>query len=114
MKLPNGHLAVVDIAKPRDYCLNPDHEDGKHKARVFTSALGLIRGDAHWLCERLLKAAASEPAILVSETRFGRLYMIEFRVSTASHSAVIRSGWIVRYSEEFRRLVTCYVKPRSV
>ena len=26
--LPNADRAVVDIAKLRDYCLNPDHEDG--------------------------------------------------------------------------------------
>jgi hypothetical protein len=37
--LPNGHRAFVDVAKLRDYYLNPSHEDGKHKARVFASAL---------------------------------------------------------------------------
>lgn len=31
---------MVDIAKLRDYCLNPLHDEGKHKARVFASALG--------------------------------------------------------------------------
>ena len=46
--LPNGDRAVVDIAKLTDYCLNPQHEDGKHKARVFASALGLGREDAEW------------------------------------------------------------------
>ena len=46
--LPNGHKAVVEIAKLTDYCLNPQHEDGKHKARAFASALGLGREDAEW------------------------------------------------------------------
>ena len=46
--LPNGDRAIVDIAKLTDYCLNPQHEDGKHKARVFASALGLGREDAEW------------------------------------------------------------------
>jgi len=60
--LPNGDRAVVDIAKLNDYCLNPHHEDGKHKARVFRSALGLGRKDAEWLRGKLLQAAAREPA----------------------------------------------------
>ena len=38
MKLPNGSLAIVDIRKIRNYCLNLDHPSGKHKARVFASA----------------------------------------------------------------------------
>ena len=41
--LPNPDRAVVDLAKLRDYCLNPQHEEGKHKARVFASALGLTQ-----------------------------------------------------------------------
>ncbi len=41
MKLPNSDRAVVDIAKLRDYCLNPAHPRGRHKARVFAAALGL-------------------------------------------------------------------------
>ncbi len=110
MMLPNGNRAVVDAAKLRDYCLDEKHEDGKHKARVFASALGLGRADAEWLRQRLLNAAAHEPAVVISDTRFGTLYMIEFVVTTASGSAVIRSGWIVRYSEDFPRLTTCYVK----
>ncbi len=41
MKLPNGERAVVDIIKLQDYCLNPAHPRGQHKARVFAAALGL-------------------------------------------------------------------------
>ena len=59
--LPNGDRAVVDFVKLSDYCLNPLHEDGKHKARVFASVLGLGRNDAEWLRGRLLRTAATEP-----------------------------------------------------
>jgi hypothetical protein len=51
MKLPNAERAVVDIAKLQDYSLNPAHDVGKHKARVFRSALGLTISDADWLRE---------------------------------------------------------------
>jgi len=108
--LPNGDRAIVDIAKLTDYCLNPQHEDGKHKARVFASALGLGREDADWLRRQLLQAAATEPALRIAETRFGILYVVDSCLTTSSGSAKVRSGWIVRFSEDFPRLTTCYVK----
>ncbi len=101
---------MVDIAKLRDYCLNPHHEDGKHKARVFAAALGLTGDHAEWLRARLLEAAVSEEASLDVETRFGTLYVVDFILTTVTGSAVVRSGWIVRQFEDFRRLTTCYVK----
>jgi hypothetical protein len=72
-ELPNRDRAIVDLAKLRDYCLNPYHEDGKHKARVFKSALGVDRNDAEWLRERILEAVARRPAILAANTPFGVL-----------------------------------------
>ena len=49
MKLPNRHKAQVAVEKFRDYCLNSLHEKGKHKARVFKSALGFEQKDAETL-----------------------------------------------------------------
>jgi hypothetical protein len=37
MLLPNGKLAIVDIRKLRDYCVNPGNPRGSAKARVFAS-----------------------------------------------------------------------------
>jgi hypothetical protein len=107
--LPNRERAVVDLAKLRDYCLNPCHQDGKHKARVFKAALGVGRADAEWLRERILEAAATRPGVLTATTPFGILYVLDFVLTTASGSAVVRSGWIVRYDEDHPRLTTCYV-----
>jgi uncharacterized protein DUF6883 len=41
MKLPGSENAVADIAKLRDYCLNPSHPRGRHKARNFAALAGL-------------------------------------------------------------------------
>ena len=41
MFVPNAHRATVDIRKLREYCLNPNHDDGKHKAYFFDSILGI-------------------------------------------------------------------------
>jgi hypothetical protein len=110
MKLPNPEHAVVDIRKLRDYCLNADHQEGKHKARVFVAALGVMENRAEWLCDRLLEAALQEDAALVSDTRFGSLYVLDFDLKTLVGAATIRSGWIVRRDESIPRLTTCYVR----
>lgn len=110
MKLPNADRAVVDETKLSDYCLNPHHEEGRHKARVFKSALGLERGDASWLRQQLLRAVLTGEAETVSETKFGKLFMVDFVLNTRNGSAIVRSGWIVRAGENFPRLTTCFVK----
>jgi hypothetical protein len=46
MKLPNGSKAVIPEGKLEDYCLNPFHPDGKHKAKVFEKALGITQEDS--------------------------------------------------------------------
>ncbi|MBW4564553.1 MAG: hypothetical protein KME32_26170 [Mojavia pulchra JT2-VF2] len=38
MKLLNPERAIVETEKIAGYCLNPEHPQGKHKARVFQSA----------------------------------------------------------------------------
>jgi len=59
MKLPNGEHAIVDIVKLRDYALSQHHPRGRHKARVFLSALDLERqtprnfGPQYWSRQEL-------------------------------------------------------------
>ena len=57
MQLPGGTNAIVEISKLRNYCLDPHHPRGRHKARVFLSALGLGQTDADFLRAALLEAA---------------------------------------------------------
>ena len=40
------------IARLKEYCLNPTHSEGKKKARVFTSALGITQEDAECFAEQ--------------------------------------------------------------
>jgi hypothetical protein len=41
MKLPNPDLAIISDSKLAGYSLNLDHDEGKHKARVFKAALNM-------------------------------------------------------------------------
>ncbi|MGA2291554.1 DUF6883 domain-containing protein, partial [Bradyrhizobium sp.] len=52
-RLPHGDQAILDMRKIEDYCLNPSHPRGRHKARVFREALDLQRS------ERILVARRS-------------------------------------------------------
>ena len=108
-KLPNPENAVVEMRKLRDYCLNPDHPRGKHKARVFASALGLTADDSEELRQALLSAAVSEEMMLAEEDEYGQRYMLDFGMSTEAGSATVRSGWIVRSGEDFPRFTSCWV-----
>lgn len=42
MKLPHYANATIDLAKLRDYVLNPDHPRGKHKQRSLRGFLALM------------------------------------------------------------------------
>jgi hypothetical protein len=55
MLIPNAENAVVDIRKLRDYCLNPNHDEGKHKARLFSSIIGMTAENAEDLGQILLE-----------------------------------------------------------
>jgi hypothetical protein len=60
VRLPQAERAFLDVGKIEDYCLNPTHLHGRHKARVFRDALGLNRADAVWLKAVLLSDLPSE------------------------------------------------------
>lgn len=109
MKLPNPENAVVETRKLRDYCLSPEHPRGRHKARVFASALGLTVDDSQELRRALLAAALSEEALVAEEDEYGQRYMLDFEMSTEMGSAVVRSGWMVRSGEDFPRFTSCWV-----
>src|SRR5205823_6543279 len=72
MKLPNAERAFLEMAKLRNYSLSPLHKEGRHKARVFASALGLGISDAEWLAKRLNQAAREQDCQLGKRTPHGQ------------------------------------------
>ena len=101
MKLPNGDRAFADIAKLRDYSLDPAHKEGRHKARVFAAALGLTRNDADWLRDQLLVAARTSDCQPGRKTDHGQRYLLDCTLAYRSKSARLRSVWNVRPNEDF-------------
>jgi hypothetical protein len=56
MRLPNAERAFADVRKLREYCLDPEHPRGRHKARVFLATAGLGPEHAEQLRADLLGA----------------------------------------------------------
>jgi hypothetical protein len=95
MELPNGERAIVPIEKLRDYCLNPTHRVGSHKAHVFEVVLGLTAADAEVLQQRLLAVAKTGDAVVGMRNAYGERYIVDFEMTNAVDMAVVRSTWIV-------------------
>jgi len=108
-RLPHSDEAILDIRKIEDYCLNPSHPHGRHKARVFREALDLQRSDAGWLRGVLLEAARSSEAFQIAEYAWGSHWRLDATIRRQGKSAVVRTIWIVRTGESMPRFVSCWV-----
>jgi hypothetical protein len=109
VKLPNSEKAIVDDDKLIGYCLNPNHRDGRHKARVFKAALDLDVDNVEELEEALLEAVKNYDAVPGKVNQYGQKYVIDFPMNRGEKTALIRSVWIVKNEDLIPRLVTCYV-----
>ena len=109
MKLPNADRAVVEMEKLRDYCLSSYHPRGRHKARVFATALGLTADDAEELRQAILSAALAEDAMPAERDEYGQRFVVDFVMVRRDKQAEVRTSWIVRAGEDYPRLTSCYV-----
>jgi hypothetical protein len=108
-QIPNGDQAVFDVRKLADYCLDPAHPRGRHKARVFRDALNIGQRDAAWLRDILLAALRWETATELENDVFGERWRIDVPVTRQNKQAVVRTIWMVRSGENIPRFVTCWV-----
>ncbi len=96
--------------KLEDYVLNAFHPEGKHKARVFESALGIGLWNREVLSRALLQIARDSNEFLqVADKDHGNTYVLRFRLATEKGHATVLSAWIIRHNEDFPRLTTCYI-----
>ena len=109
MLIPNADQAAIDRRKLTDYCLDPEHRLGKHKARVFDAALGIGKDDADILIVGLLNAVKGSDGILGKADRFGQRYIVDFELRHGDFIATIRSVWIIEPEGDLPRFVTCFI-----
>jgi hypothetical protein len=109
MKLPNVKSVFIDLNKLQKYSLNPEHDRGKHKSRLFSAILGLDSNDAEWLKNFILEAIQIYPAVPTLLDEYGQRYAVDFPMTRNQNTANIRTTWIIRPNEDFPRLVSCYI-----
>lgn len=107
MLLPNREQADIDLKKLTDYALSNGHPEGRHKARVFLSALGITAADSEWLAQAILAQLADTEATLQSSNDWGSLYRVDMEILRGQRCAKIRTIWLCTAAAA--RLVTCFV-----
>jgi hypothetical protein len=110
--LPNLDHAVVPLEKLRDYVLNTNHPDGRHKAAVFKSALGIEAEHAGILAEiirgTLFRARAQEGLKDQFGDRWATYHEI---VGLTGRAAIVTAAWIFKKEKaDTPVLVSCYIE----
>jgi hypothetical protein len=107
--LPDHDRAIIKADKLR-YCLDPTHETGRHKARVFASALGLDLASADVL-ERMLRdgIAAHDAVQLFTFIDGTQRWVVEWDVLGRLGLMRLITAWN-RSRRGRPELVSCYLK----
>lgn len=99
--------------KLEDYCLNPFHPDGKHKAKVFEKALGITQNNSTELKKMVLESAEYGEVTKYQINDFGRTYRVEYEIQGVNQREVLCTLWIVHKSDERPYLTSCFVRKRK-
>ncbi len=114
MKLPNRVQAIIPEGKLTDYCLNPFHPDGKHKAKVFKRALGITQENSEELKRLVLQSAQSGEVIKEQENDFGKIYRVECEIEGINQKEILCTLWIVHKGDYTPYLTSCIIETKKV
>jgi hypothetical protein len=112
--MPGAADAIVDRGKLAGYVLNPEHDTGKHKARLFRDLLGIEAGDWEFLAAQLKQGvAAAGELVRVRTDQYGVKYHVVVDV-TGRNGEVhpVIAAWEVAQGRP-PRLTTAYVTDAS-
>jgi hypothetical protein len=99
----------LDIKKLREYCLNPNHPVGKHKARVFFAALGVTKKDSSDMKKLILKKMEEAEIQLEYEDEYGKRISSVLELDINEKKAFVKTIWIIKRKENTAYFVTCYI-----
>ena len=107
-RLPDAHLAIIEERKITHYLLASGHPAGRAKSAFFQS-FGFRTTEWRNLRDALLDHARSARVISVSETQFGKKYILQGSLSAPDgRRPRVRAIWFVAAGETAPRLVTAY------
>ena len=115
--LPNHERAIIEDSKLIHYALNPQHERGQHKARMFERTLGINLSNWTQLKKAILDALPYHEATSTSETVFGKKFKVVLSIAGLNgRTEDVMTVWQFdcledRTFSDVPRLVTVYVLP---
>jgi len=107
--LPNYANAIIPDEKIFDYCLNPNHERGQHKAKVFRQVFGIAAKDGELLKSAIRAQLHKFEISTETENKFGKIFTLPMKISIFDKTDEIITIWIIENGLDYPRLVTCYV-----
>lgn len=111
-RVPHYEKATIDVGKLRMYVLNAEHPQGKHKARVFKSMLGLEGVHSDALAKIVYETLPRAAAVKDEADEFGERWTTFHEVIGINGNAgIITVAWIYKPdSPEVPSFVTCYIE----
>jgi hypothetical protein len=105
--LPNYERAEIPRSKIEGYVLNPVHEEGKEKARVFKSALGFDQLNWELFKQRILDELPYHEAKPSQTSKWGDSYIVVLPITGPNGNTVeVRTVWMVKAGTDFPSLIT--------
>lgn len=113
--LPSYERAEIPRSKIEGYALNPANEpEGKHKARVFKSALGFDQSNWELLKQRILDELPYQEAEATQTSQWGSSYVVDLPIEGPNgNTAKVRTVWLFKTGADFPSLITVYVLPKK-
>lgn len=109
-RLTGAPWAVIDTDKLTRYALDPTHERGGDKARVFASVLGFDLDNHDELIEQLRQGVSRCRALPGRADEFGARFVVDIPVVGPRGRATVRTAWIYDPGSPTPRLTTLYVR----
>ena len=107
--LPDADEAIIAQRKLESYVLDPGHIDGRHKARVFHSTLGIASEDWRYLHDAILAGLRDAPVSAMEDTPHGLRCTVVMSVQGLNDQRHdVLTAWLVEEGQP-PRLVTAYV-----
>jgi len=109
--LPGYKQASIPRAKLEGYLLNPAHIVGKHKAKVFKSALGFDQGSWRLLETAIRNELPYNEAQSTKNDSYGRRYNVTITIKGPNGSERdVTTAWIVKTGDDQPSFVTAHVR----
>lgn len=106
----NSESIEIPPAKLTEYALNPNHIDGKHKAKVFETTLGYTLDNYQDLIDNVYRNINKFPFSQIGSNDQGKLFRCDIAMRGPNgKTAVVRTGWITENDSGLYRLTTIFV-----